>query len=399
MFVIVSRVLIIHSKKKLESIHSEKSRKQKKLSKGIFKAMISIVSVMMMFGLSWIFGAFSVSEGAIVFQWLFVIFNTTQGFMLFVFFCVIGGDARDEWKNLLTCNKYRNKVSLNASTTNSHSKSGFNHRRRQGKSLRSGAETLLTSDGRTSNTIRRSAGLPPVEDDSIEKIELPSRYSIVSTEAMRSQLTSINEDNTFEEHVDTSLIISNGQHKLKKSKQLPPHVYIKLKRPIYSVETITYDDDEKLDLSLSDYDVVNRNGVQNDDDHDLMISNSFQHSEDLLSQQEKVDLSFDNKNTTEMLNDGTSQNEDDHDAVFGKNLNEESLMESLGLDITEPATQISMLSNGSEGTLPLDCQTEEENVLKTDTLTNLDDLTPDNIDSSQTAVLLNNDMEEEITSL
>ena len=116
-------MLIIHSKKKLESIHSEKSRKQKKLSKGIFKAMISIVSVMMMFGLSWIFGAFSVSEGAIVFQWLFVIFNTTQGFMLFVFFCVIGGDARDEWKNLLTCNKYRNKVSLNASTTNSHSKS------------------------------------------------------------------------------------------------------------------------------------------------------------------------------------------------------------------------------------------------------------------------------------
>ncbi len=392
---IITRVLIIHSKKKLQNIPTEKGKKQKERSKGILKALISIMSVMIMFGLSWVFGAFSIGEGAIVFQWLFVIFNTSQGFMLFLFFCVIGADAREEWKNLLTCNKYKKKLSLNTSTSNSQSKSGFNHRRRHKGTLNSnsGVETMLTSDGRTSNTIRRSVGLPPL-DESVDSVELPSRFS---SEIVHSPLLSIHEEDTF---------VGTGQDKVKKSKQLPPHVYIKLKRPIYTVETITYDDDKKVDLSSGGYEsteVLNCNGATNEDNHGLMFSNSFQDSGDPpphSQQVEKVDLSSDtHKDSAEMLDGSTAQNEDNRDQTFTNNFNEESLMESMGLDTTEPATQISTLSDESAGDscLPLDIGTEEEKVEKTDTLTNLDDSNPD-IESSQTA-LLNRDLEEETTRL
>ena len=95
-FVMVTFVLVRHTSKKLIN-----EKKGKKVTQGTIKAIISIVSVMVMFGLSWLFGALSVSGGAVVFQWPFVILNTLQGFFIFLFSCVFGNDARNEWRNLL----------------------------------------------------------------------------------------------------------------------------------------------------------------------------------------------------------------------------------------------------------------------------------------------------------
>ena len=371
MFIIIGRVLIIHSKKKLDNLKNERDREQKKRAQGILKALISIVSIMIMFGLSWFFGALSIGDGTIVFQWLFVIFNTTQGFMLFLFFCVIGDEARGEWKNLLTCNKYRQKISLTSgpsSTSNSHSRSTYRGRRRRGRLDSESANTAFTSDGRTSNTIRRSVGLPPIEEKKtpIENVKLPSRYSKMSSSFGQDALMSIHEEDTIEEQVDTSLVISNGNtEKSKKPRQLPPHVYIKLKRPIYTVETIKYDDEDGL--------------------------------------QEKVDISSRcyNDNPQDTNDDVFNSHTRDQDGLFfSNNFQDASALDSTTLDTTEPATQMSMLSNGANNESLFSGQQLSPNheqtvdaVDKTDTLTNLDDFA-----HSSQMVLLRQDTEEETTS-
>ena len=135
LFVLVVRVLIKHSRRKIV-----KSKDAKKY-KGTLKTFISIVSIMAMFGLSWLFGAFTISGASIVFSWLFVIFNSLQGFVLFLFFCVIGKDAREEWKSVLTCGRSRQKKRLRGTI------------RAKTSQEKSTANTYLTS--RKSDTIRR----------------------------------------------------------------------------------------------------------------------------------------------------------------------------------------------------------------------------------------------------
>ena len=261
MFIVIARVLIKHSKKKLENMKGDKEREQKKRAQGIMKALISIISVMLMFGLSWFFGAFTVGELAPVFGWLFIIFNTTQGFMLFIFFCVIGTDAREEWKNLLTCYRYRQKKNLSgpvSSTSNSYSRgSTWRGRRRHKGRQRMNSEshdTALTSDGRTSNTIRRSVGLAPYPDESTtieSKIPLDSHELKSVFESTDSKnFLSIYEDDHSEE---TALVIENDHpEKPRKPKQLPPHVYIKLKKDNYRIETIRYDIEDGLPVKVNE---------------------------------------------------------------------------------------------------------------------------------------------------
>ena len=123
-FVLVVRVLIKHNKRKIAG------SKDAKKYKNTFKTLVRIVSIMAMFGLSWLFGAFTINHASVVFSWLFVIFNSLQGFVLFLFFCVIGKDAREEWKDLFTCGRYkkrklrentRSKTGQERSTANTYS--------------------------------------------------------------------------------------------------------------------------------------------------------------------------------------------------------------------------------------------------------------------------------------
>ena len=95
-FVIVTRVLLKHRK-----------TNQAKENFTLIRTAASIFSVMTLFGLFWIIGLFSVDKASVFFQWPFLLFNTLQGFILFLFLGVI--NARDEWKQLLTCNRQANR--------------------------------------------------------------------------------------------------------------------------------------------------------------------------------------------------------------------------------------------------------------------------------------------------
>ena len=225
-FVLVIGVLVTHTRRKLKKHTTER----KEVIQGTIKAGISIVSVMFMFGLSWLFGALSIDRASIVFQWLFVIFNTLQGFVLFLFFCVIGKEAREEWKNLLTCNRNAHKkVSLNIPS------------RTSGTNPRKTRSTFLTSRGAQSNTIRRSVGLLPKDselDSSTYDSKVPLDSFSPNTSYADQTMMSIAEE-------ESVLVVENGHAKTElvengiatdnvtsKDSQLPPHVLFRLgKRP------------------------------------------------------------------------------------------------------------------------------------------------------------------------
>ena len=88
----VIRVITTHSKSKDASArHTAK------------QLLISVFGITFLFGMSWVFGAFTISDASPVFKYLFAIFTTSQGF--FIFFCIIGKEGRELWINLLCCGR------------------------------------------------------------------------------------------------------------------------------------------------------------------------------------------------------------------------------------------------------------------------------------------------------
>ena len=84
--------------------------------KTVIRLLISIAGVMSLFGLTWLFGALTVTgfgsaAASIAFQVLFVILNAFQGFFIFLFFCVFSKDARESWLELLSHGRYHSKPS------------------------------------------------------------------------------------------------------------------------------------------------------------------------------------------------------------------------------------------------------------------------------------------------
>lgn len=74
--------------------------------------MFSISGVMVLFGLTWLFGILTVvpvSGLQEAFQIIFTIFNAFQGFFIFLFFCVLNREARHSWMELITVKLLRRK--------------------------------------------------------------------------------------------------------------------------------------------------------------------------------------------------------------------------------------------------------------------------------------------------
>ena len=114
-FILGVRVLVTQSRKKKISV------------KSTIKTMISIVGLMVIFGLTWLFGALTVREASTAFQYLFVIFNGFQGFFFFVAICLIGKDGREFWSYVITNSlRRKSKKSFTSSTSNPREKAYHN---------------------------------------------------------------------------------------------------------------------------------------------------------------------------------------------------------------------------------------------------------------------------------
>ena len=102
-------VLIKHTYRKTPGYKKGQLNKKK-----MIKLLISIAGVMFLFGLTWLFGALTItglgdSRASTAFQVFFVILNAFQGFFIFLFFCVFNTKARESWLEVFCCGHYKSK--------------------------------------------------------------------------------------------------------------------------------------------------------------------------------------------------------------------------------------------------------------------------------------------------
>lgn len=243
----VARVLIKHSmKKKNDEGNTGKT----------VKIFISIVSVMLMFGLVWLFGALSVDKAAIVFQWFFVLFSTSQGFLLFIFFCIISKDARAEWKKLLFCNRNKTK------------------RRGPMPSVVSAASRQPQSYGTKVTSLASKAGVSTREYRKKDLSDLNS--SIAPLEMDELTTNGVDEEDT------TNLIFSNdhaGQVLSDKvdphDSQLPPQILFRLKRPYINMEKEKDDSTTSLNKSSELNTQTTEIGIDGYGEHNVYFDDEY----------------------------------------------------------------------------------------------------------------------------
>ncbi|XP_029656274.1 adhesion G-protein coupled receptor G6-like [Octopus sinensis] len=70
--------------------------------------VLGLVGLLFLFGLTWVFAFFAVSEAATVFRYLFLVCNTLQGIFIFVFYCLYKKDTRDGVKEFVIKRKRAN---------------------------------------------------------------------------------------------------------------------------------------------------------------------------------------------------------------------------------------------------------------------------------------------------
>ena len=303
-FVLVIRVLVKHSARKL------KDAKNAKKLQGTFKTLISIMSIMFMFGLQWLFGALTIAQASLAFQWLFVIFSTLQGFFLFLFFVVLGKETRDEWLNVFTCGKRKkgrkrgpsvfqgskSKQTRKPQTSSTYLAAKPNRNtllRMSASSITSDAERLVSSSGdsttelssltpsldsyqpvQKSNTthmqriaeeneteftiVNRNAEVPDGLNQHNDPIEAETEFVIVNENA---DLTDeIHSDSEEIEKVDLSAL--DAAKRLEEGtnypidSQLPPHIvhgrYMHHREPQLSTDESNEKETEKVDLTRSE---------------------------------------------------------------------------------------------------------------------------------------------------
>ena len=99
------------------------------------------MGLMALFGLTWVFAAFTVNAASIAFQFLFAIFNSLQGFFIFLFFCVFGREGRELWLKVLCCGRKIPGVTASTPSTAKRQPQPTNQRPSEPSTISSGLRT------------------------------------------------------------------------------------------------------------------------------------------------------------------------------------------------------------------------------------------------------------------
>ena len=67
--------------------------------------MLNVIAILILFGVTWVFGALTVQKRYELFEFLFVVSNSLQGFYIFVFFVVLAKETRELWLETCGCRK------------------------------------------------------------------------------------------------------------------------------------------------------------------------------------------------------------------------------------------------------------------------------------------------------
>ena len=101
--VMVVTVLLRHMRNTMGRMKGQMNQKT------TVRLLISIMGIVFLFGLTWVFGALTISDASLPFQIIFVVTNGFQGFFIFLFLCVFSNDARELWVEFLSCGRCKSK--------------------------------------------------------------------------------------------------------------------------------------------------------------------------------------------------------------------------------------------------------------------------------------------------
>ena len=218
-YVIVIGVLIKHTRGTLV-------RKNETIdTKTVIRLMVSIVSVMFLFGLSWLFAALTITVSGVrtTFQILFAIFTSLQGFFIFFFFCVVSQEARESWKELLSCGRYKSKLlnpnlKFTSSATGERRKVNLSSREQASSAFpsKSAQNTAVSSRRILDSNLNSASG---VEDDHYstepgkeEKIELNGHGGASKPNDSEIEYTSETQSIDFNVEMDTEEQVEGKNH-------------------------------------------------------------------------------------------------------------------------------------------------------------------------------------------
>eukprot|EP00794_Sanderia_malayensis_P007942 gene7942-8797_t len=136
-FVIFAIIMYKLSKRPTRSVeHRETSEATQRLKRAF--------GIMILMGLTWMFGAFAISEARLVFQYLFAVCNSLQGFAIFIFYCLSQKSVRDAWVAFITCDT-RSELKIRTDS--------YYERRRLSSSASQKTSTLLPRTRTNSSTV------------------------------------------------------------------------------------------------------------------------------------------------------------------------------------------------------------------------------------------------------
>lgn len=89
-------------------------------------------TVMVLLGVTWVFGPIAIKESKLVFYYLFTILNSLQGFLIFVFRCLFNTEVRSAWVMLIKTGKFKRRRGPIKSVVESNSSKGYHDNRMNG---------------------------------------------------------------------------------------------------------------------------------------------------------------------------------------------------------------------------------------------------------------------------
>ena len=155
-FIIVITVLIRHTRRRGQ-------REDSSTVKTTVQTLINIIGIMSIFGLTWIFGAFTVTQKTqLAFLILFVLFSSFQGFFIFIFLCVVNKDTRELWIQFLMHGR-RNKRAVS---------SKYLHTSRGKSTLPKYSAPTITALKYSSDQYSNQRNSQPHDDCNMQEIEM-----------------------------------------------------------------------------------------------------------------------------------------------------------------------------------------------------------------------------------
>ena len=105
-------------------------------------------AILVVLGLTWLFGVLAIKDAKLPFQYLFCIFNAFQGLLVFIFYCVLSVETRAKYRKLM-CGKDDGKDSETARRQHHGTDTRF-HEIPTSKNSRSDVHTDSTASSATS---------------------------------------------------------------------------------------------------------------------------------------------------------------------------------------------------------------------------------------------------------